>query len=197
MDHEPRVTRRLRSDAAENQERVLAAAATVFVRDGYAVPLAAVANEAGVGIGTLYRHYANRDALLDALQVRAYQIVLATIVEIEALGQSGLRSVELFLERTIVHRGQLVLPFHGSPDSQSPAVTASATEVGDAMRAMLSRGQVDRTVRDGVRPIDVIVFGSMIARPLPAVRHWDAIAQAQIRIFLDGISATPRHEQSR
>ena len=56
--------RRLRSDAAANRERIVAAATIAVRRDGEKVPMATIADEAGVGIGTLYRHYPTRPALL-------------------------------------------------------------------------------------------------------------------------------------
>ena len=54
--------RRLRSDAAANRERILAAATIAVRRDREKVPMATIADEAGVGIGTLYRHYPTRPA---------------------------------------------------------------------------------------------------------------------------------------
>ena len=54
---EPRATRQPRSDAAANRERILAAATIAVRRDGERVPMATIADQAGVGIGTLYRHY--------------------------------------------------------------------------------------------------------------------------------------------
>ena len=48
--------RRLRSDAAANRDSILAAATIAVRRDGERVPMATIAEEAGVGIGTLYRH---------------------------------------------------------------------------------------------------------------------------------------------
>ena len=55
--------RSLRSDAAANRERILAAATIAVRRDGERVPMATIADEAGVGVGTLYRHYPTRSAL--------------------------------------------------------------------------------------------------------------------------------------
>ncbi|HYZ16458.1 MAG TPA: TetR/AcrR family transcriptional regulator [Candidatus Acidoferrum sp.] len=56
--------RPLRADARENREKLLAAAVAAFARSGVNVPLEAIAQEAGVGIGTLYRHFPTRDALV-------------------------------------------------------------------------------------------------------------------------------------
>ncbi len=63
--------RRPRRDAEANRERVLAAAAAAMLREGRTVPLANIAAEAGVGVGTLYRRYADRQALLRALDAPA------------------------------------------------------------------------------------------------------------------------------
>lgn len=56
-----------RTDAARNRNRLLAVAAEAFARDGDAATLKAIAAEAGVGIGTLYRHFPTREALVDAV----------------------------------------------------------------------------------------------------------------------------------
>ncbi len=70
------IAQRLRSDAAANRERILAAATIAVRRDGEKVPMATIADDAGVGIGTLYRHYPTRPALLAALTLRSFKLVL-------------------------------------------------------------------------------------------------------------------------
>jgi AcrR family transcriptional regulator len=59
-------TRPLRADAQRNRDRLLAVAVRAFSQDGPDVPLDAIAREAGVGIGTLYRHFPTREALVEA-----------------------------------------------------------------------------------------------------------------------------------
>ena len=56
--------RALRSDAAANRDRLLAAATVAVKRDGEKVPMATVAAQAGVGVGTVYGHYPTREALV-------------------------------------------------------------------------------------------------------------------------------------
>ncbi len=63
----PRARRRPRRDAEANRERVLAAAAAAMTREGHHVPLAAIAAAAGVGVGTLYRHFPRRADLVLAV----------------------------------------------------------------------------------------------------------------------------------
>jgi AcrR family transcriptional regulator len=66
-DHSKKPGRRPRSDAIRNRERLLEAAAAVFSAGGPDASLEAVAKRAGVGIGTLYRHFPTREALFEAV----------------------------------------------------------------------------------------------------------------------------------
>jgi len=61
------VTRQLRADAQRNRDRLLDTAARAFASTGPEVPLETIAKDAGVGIGTLYRHFPTRDALVEAV----------------------------------------------------------------------------------------------------------------------------------
>jgi AcrR family transcriptional regulator len=63
-----------RSDGVENRQRILAAATAAVIPDGLKVPLATVASAAGVG--TLYRHFPSRAALLDGLVVQSLRLVV-------------------------------------------------------------------------------------------------------------------------
>jgi len=59
--------RPLRADAAKNRERILAAAEATFTAEGVAAPIDAVAQRAGVGVGTVYRHFPTKEALFEAI----------------------------------------------------------------------------------------------------------------------------------
>ena len=65
--HPPRPARPLRRDAQRNRDAIVAAARQVFCDHGLEAPLEEIARQAGVGIATLYRHFPNRAALLDAV----------------------------------------------------------------------------------------------------------------------------------
>jgi AcrR family transcriptional regulator len=69
-DHSSKTARRPRVDAVRNRERVLDAAKAVFSAGGPEASLEAVARRAGVGIGTLYRHFPTREALFEAVYRR-------------------------------------------------------------------------------------------------------------------------------
>jgi AcrR family transcriptional regulator len=72
-----------RADARRNHERVLAAAREAFADRGESASLEEIARRAGVGIGTVYRHFPTRQALLEALYVREVEQVAASAAELE------------------------------------------------------------------------------------------------------------------
>jgi AcrR family transcriptional regulator len=57
----------MRADALRNRKRILEAAEEIFAKEGLAVPVDAVAEAAGVGVGTLYRHFPTKEALFEAI----------------------------------------------------------------------------------------------------------------------------------
>lgn len=69
--------RPLRADAVRNRRRILDAAEAVFARDGVSVPIDEVAQEAGVGVGTLYRHFPTKEELFEAIALRRIDDLLA------------------------------------------------------------------------------------------------------------------------
>jgi AcrR family transcriptional regulator len=183
-----RRARPLRSDAVANRERVLEAAVVAIKRDGPSVPIASIAREANVGVGTLYRSYATREDLFEALEIRSLEKVhhlTNQIVASEAL--TGIEAIRDFLHRTVDHGAQLFLPYHGAPWIQSDELARLARGVRADISALLHRGVVDGTVRDDVSARDVIIFGALMAQPLPSVQDWDAAARRQIAFYIRGI----------
>jgi len=183
-----RQPRRPRRGAALNRERVLAAAAAAMLREGRHVPLATIAADAGVGVGTLYRGYADRQALLHALEYRAYGLLNQILDEIDHADLPGLRAVEEYLSRTLKIADQLVLPLHGAP----PLVSAEAIEARLAINRRLdrfiARGHADLSIRGAVNATDIIVFSALITQPLPHGLAWHRIAERQLTIFVNGLA---------
>lgn len=180
--------RAMRSDAAENQERLLAAAVTTMLREGRSVPLATIAAEAKVGVATLYRRYPNREALFEALEVRAYKLVIATVRELLQTAEPGIQLIDRFLDRTIAHRSQLVLPFHGAPESGSAESRMLRAELARLTAEMVSRGHADGSVRSDVSAFEVVVFGVFVSQPLGGIAEWEPVAAAEKKVFLRGIA---------
>ncbi|OAI40550.1 hypothetical protein AYO39_01195 [Actinobacteria bacterium SCGC AG-212-D09] len=196
-----RGTRRLRSDAAANRERILDAATIAVRRDGERVPMATIADEAGVGIGTLYRHYPTRPALLAALTLRSFQLVLQHARAAALSDDPAPAALEQFFERTIAARNQLILPLHGAPVIHDERIVALRAEIRSLLDQVLARGRRDRTIRPDATPSDIIIAGAMLAQPLPNTADWDQLARRQARIFVAGLAATdpplPREDPRR
>jgi AcrR family transcriptional regulator len=196
-----RVARRPRSDAVANRERILAAATIAVRRDGERVPMAKIADEAGVGIGTLYRHYPTRPDLLTALTVRSFDLVLQHARAAAQSDEPAPAALGQFLEQTIAARNELVLPLHGGPVIDDEIVVALRAEIRDLLEQVLARGRGDRTIRPDVTPIDIVITGAMLAQPLPHAADWDQLARRQAGIFVAGLTATdpplPRARPSR
>ncbi len=181
---------RLRSDAAANRERILAAATIAVRRDGERVPMATIADEAGVGIGTLYRHYPTRPALLADLTLRSFQLVLQNARAAALSDEPAPAALAQFFEQTIAERNDLILPLHGGPVVLDEKIVALRSEIRNLLEQVLARGRRDRTIRPDAMPIDIIITGAMLAQPLPHAADWDQLARRQARIFVAGLVAT-------
>lgn len=180
--------RKLRSDAAGNAERVMAAAVRAGLAEGKNVPLAQIAADAGVGVGTLYRRYPNRAALIEALEVRAYRLLIAEAEDALAAGTSGLDSIDRFLSQTFLHRDELVLPLHGAPRTEGTESSRLRDQLKTTMAAIVKRGHDDGTLRHGVTGRTIVRFGAMLAQPMSNVQGWTESAAEQRSVFLRGIS---------
>jgi AcrR family transcriptional regulator len=178
------VSRAPRRDAVANREKLLLAALGTLRRDGTA-PMSVIAGEAGVGVGTLYRHFRDREALLDALQVRSIAMVARLLDDVMSRAGSGVEALEEFLTGTVRHGSELFLPHHGAPRSQAPEYADLNRHVWQRAGQMVERGRDDGTLRVDLTARDVIMFGSLIAVPMPAVDDWPAVAGRQIELFLD------------
>jgi AcrR family transcriptional regulator len=185
-----------RSDAVRNHEALVRAAIAALHDQGPRVTMATIAADAGVGIGTLYRHFRTREDLLDHLTHRSFERVLANAEAAERDGTTGADALRSFIEAAIAQRNELVLPLHGGPPITAPHTRAVRNRVHRTVQRIIDRGRGDGTVRRDVTPDDVVVFGSMLAQPRPADPGWDTICRRLLATYLSGLSVeTPRRRQ--
>jgi AcrR family transcriptional regulator len=161
-----------------------------MLRDGRNVPLATIAAEAGVGVGTLYRRYADRRALLHALEHRAYSLLNRILDQIDSTDLPGLDAVAQFLARTLAVADQLVLPLHGAPPLMSAEAVQARQAINRRLDRFIERGHADHSIRAPVTATDIIVFSALITQPLPHGPGWPAIAARQLTIFVNGLAWT-------
>jgi AcrR family transcriptional regulator len=154
-----RAGRGRRADARRNHERLLAAAGAAFAERGTDdVPLEEIARRAGVGIGTLYRHFPTRQALLEAVyrdQVDALGALAAKLLRAESPGAALAEWVSALVgfgrtKRSLTAALVEVLGKDSRLPGSSRAVLAGATD------ALLERAQRAGAARPGVRGTDVL-----------------------------------------
>jgi AcrR family transcriptional regulator len=161
-----------------------------MLRDGPNVPLATIAAEAGVGVGTLYRSYPDRYALLHALEYRAYGLLNKILDELDDRSLTGLEAVRAYLSRTLAIADQLVLPLHGAPPLTSPEAVKSRRAINQRLDRFIKRGHLDGSIRAPVNATDIIIFSALTTQPLPTGPGLQRIAKRQIELFANGLAAS-------
>ena len=151
-------TRPLRADARRNRDRLLAVAVRAFSQEGPDVPLDAIAREAGVGIGTLYRHFPTREALVEA----AYRTELDKLCDAaptllrQLPPDRALRAwMDRFVDYMTTKRGmaealKAVIASGGNP------YAVSRDRLLEAVGSLLAAGAAAGVLRADVDPADVL-----------------------------------------
>jgi AcrR family transcriptional regulator len=183
--------RELRRDASRNQQELIRAATAAVHREGLHVPMGTIAADAGVGVGTLYRHFPTREDLLAHLTHSSFEKVLANARAAERDGATPTECLRLFIDAAISQRNELVLPLHGGPPPTSPATEAVRAEVHHVVQRIIDRGTADTTLRADITPLDIVAFGAMLAQPRPAGVDWDATCRRLLTTFLRGLRPNP------
>jgi hypothetical protein len=86
-----------------------------------------------------------------------------------------------------------VLPLHGGPPLRSPRTRAVREQIHRILRQVIDRGRADGTVRQGVTPREIVVFGAMLAQPRGPDPGWDTTCRRLLATYLAGLGTpTPR-----
>jgi len=180
--------RKPRADAARNRERVLEAAKAVFSSGGPEASLEAVAKRAGVGIGTLYRHFPTREALFEAVYRREVEQLseLAEQLKSDASPVDALRRwLRSNVEFVATKKGMaaaLALAAHGMSELHA----YSSDRLTRAVGALLERAVAAGEIRPGVEPADMLraLVGMCYMNNQPG---WQASVLRLLDIFVDGL----------
>ena len=145
-----------------------------------------IARNAGVGVGTLYRHFPDRTALVTALSERAYEVVVSVARQAGAsLTDEPLEAVRTFLFGIIERRETIVLPFTGGPVSH--VNLQARQEIYEQLEHILELGRQKGHIRADVNALDVMLTGAYLIRQLPNLPNEPAAARRQAQIFVDGL----------
>lgn len=151
----------MRADAKKNYDQLLAVARDVFAEQGVDASLRDVARKAGVGLGTLYRHFPTREVLLETLLRASFNALAASARELETSGASDEALVSWLHEIiafTYENRGVIALMMGAIEDLDS-ALHASCVTLRAAGAALLARAQTEGTARadlNGAELFDLI-----------------------------------------
>jgi AcrR family transcriptional regulator len=184
-------TRKPRADAERNRLRLLEAARTAFTEAGTAVSLEQVARQAGVGIGTLYRHFPTRDALfaevyrneVQKLCDRARELA-DSLPPLDALRFWLLLFVDYLATKLI-----LVEAFRAMVGDTSRLTAHSGDLLTQAITLLVDRAVENGDIaKDSVDPIDLLRaltgIATTAARP-----DWDKAAKRMVDVLLAGLTA--------
>lgn len=181
-------TKPMRADARRNRDKLLAAALDVFTEQGADASLDAVAKRAGVGVGTLYRHFPTRDALVEA----TYQSELERLHEgagellAEHPADEALALwLDRFVEYAMAKRGmagalQAVVASGGDPYGNARG------KIGDAVTRLLEAGQADGLLRSDVDAED-LWRGMAGVFAMPDEPDWPQRARTLLGLLMDGL----------
>jgi len=179
----------VRADAVRNRQRVLEVAQEVFAEEGLVVPIDEIARRAGLGVGTLYRHFPTKEALFEAIVLTRLQ---DTIDDARALADAADPGAAFFdfLLKVIdegVKKRDFVDALSGGGDGLHRALASLKKELHRAMGTLLTRAQDASEVRPDVTIADVAALISGIFQAIEQ-RGGDARTRRHlIAILCDGL----------
>jgi AcrR family transcriptional regulator len=184
--------RPLRADARRNRQRVLEVAFAVFAAEGLAVPVHEIARRAGVGTGTVSRHFPTKDALFEAVFLDRVDRLADCARSLAAAADPGAAFVEFFsllVAEGAANRG-LAEALAGTGFDLQAAASGPERDVMAALRDLLVRAQAAGALRDDIEIDDVkALLEGVLARERGAA---DAAARDRmIAIISAGLRARP------
>jgi AcrR family transcriptional regulator len=180
---------RLRSDAERNRERILAAARTVFGRDGLNASMASVAREAGVGIATLFRHFPSKEDLVAAVfadRMDTYADAVATALDDPDPWHGLVGFIETVCAMQAADHGFADVLIVSFPTAK--ALETRRREAYDGTVQLIDRAKAAGHLRDDFTPQDLVLLhmanaGVINATVDAAPDSWRRLVALMIQAF--------------
>jgi AcrR family transcriptional regulator len=182
-----------RADARRNYQKVLAAAREAFAEGGESTSLEEIARRAGVGIGTLYRHFPTRQALLEALYVDEVEEVCRSAAQLD--DEDAWEALNTWFERFISYlatKRALAHELLNYMDADAPIFQVCRSSLFAAGQPLLERAQQAGVVRPDVTFAEVMQMVMGITKIPTADR---AQIEHILRIALDGLRHSPESQR--
>ncbi|HEY3241131.1 MAG TPA: helix-turn-helix domain-containing protein [Acidimicrobiia bacterium] len=181
-------TRTMRADARQNREKLLAAAGELFATSGGEVSLEAVARHAGLGIGTLYRHFPTRDALVEAAYRNEVERLCAAAEELQRAHPPDVALagwMDRFVTYIAAKRG-MADALQSILASNSDLFANARTQLSGALTSLLEAASAAGSIRTDVEPEDVFRAMSVIWL-VTDDEDWHERSRRQLRLLMDGL----------
>ena len=183
-----------RADAQRNTDALLRAAMTVFARDGVDAGVRQIAQEAGVGVGTVYRHFPQRSDLIIAVfrqEVDACAEAASVLSAEYPAGEALSLWMQRFVDFISAKRG-LAAALHSGDAAYAPLPDYFDAQLRPAMRMLLSAAQAAGEVRTGVDPDDLLTAVASLCGPRPGTDPDHP--RRMVALLVDGLRSgtTPR-----
>jgi AcrR family transcriptional regulator len=180
------VSRPLRADAQRNRTRVLEAAEAVFAAEGISVPIDVIAEKAGVGVGTLYRHFPTKEKLFQAILVERINAITADArcrLNADDPGAAFFGFLEYLVAESSLKR-DLINALAGAGVEMEVVAVEAKQGLQTAINDLLARAQTAGAVRDDVEgPVVLALIGATCV----AADRPPAMSSAVLAIMCDGL----------
>jgi AcrR family transcriptional regulator len=193
----PTPNRKPRADAVRNREHLLAIAKPILEAKGPAASLEEIARAAGVGIGTLYRHFPTRDALVEAVYRNETEILAAAASRLAATHApvDALREWMLVFVDYLATKREMSAAL-GSLSAGTSQLFATSTElIAGAILLLTERAQASGDIHLTVQPLDLLIALSGLAHAGIGA-DWKDRARQLVDILIAGLrtpkAAAPR-----
>ena len=185
-----RPARKMRVDAERNRQLLISAGKAVFAESGSSASLEEIARRAGVGIGTLYRHFPDRDSIIEAV----YRL------EVKHLAEGATKLIEQFEPVLALHewmrlflnyiatkrvlRSALCTTLPGA----SELTVSSGARILEALTLLMGRAVACEGIRSDVPPSDLLLALAGIAHA-GVTSDWEPRAHRLVDLMMDGLQA--------
>jgi len=194
-DASEEVVKPLRADAQRNYDKLVAAAREVFAERGAEGSLDEIAKRAGVGPGTLYRHFPTRLALIEAVYRDGVEALCAEardLMSSPAPGEAFAAWLRSFLTYAGAKRGLATALMAITGEDRPPVFAACHAMIREAGGALLARAQEAGVVRPDVQLWDLLKLVSGIAITCEQAPDCEIMADRLLALVLNGVRAQPQ-----
>jgi AcrR family transcriptional regulator len=179
----------VRADARQNLDSLVEAAKVVFAESGVDAPIRTIADRAGVGVGTLYRHFPLRSDLISAVFRREMDACVAAADELEAAypaGEALDRWIMRYTQFVATKRG-LAAALHSGDPAYTPLAEYFSSTLAPTCGRLLARAADSGSISQNVDPADFLGAVADLCHGGGPAGAGSARAERMVRLLLAGL----------